>query len=353
MISVYYASFIPGLQDLVETMVRERLKDVRIKKLLDGAIIFETRCGYDRLNFFCFNNIFLVISIFEGPGSDHPLESHMKRACKIKERDLRISDNNQKIRSFRIVGSYENKLVPLNEKLKGEVERFIARQSRLSINRIRPDTEFWFLYRREGFSIFMKRLTKHPSFEKALHPGELPSQLAYLMCRLADPKKTDTLLDPFCGYGSIPCQGLKHFPLKQFWAFDLDPQAVKITQNKIPKTLRNRCRIQQADIHDIFSWIPEGEIDKIITDPPWGLYQNIRMPLEQFYEKILGIFERLLKPAGTLILLTAREDALAVSRKKTRALKQMKAIPILLSGKKAGIFVIKKMPPEPEPPSHR
>jgi 23S rRNA G2445 N2-methylase RlmL len=353
MISVYYASFIPGLQDLVETMVRERLKDVRIKKLLDGAIIFETRCGYDRLNFFCFNNIFLVISIFEGPGSDHPLESHMKRAGKIKERDLRISDNNQKIRSFRIVGSYENKLVPLNEKLKGEVERFIARQSRLSINRIRPDTEFWFLYRREGFSIFMKRLTKHPSFEKALHPGELPSQLAYLMCRLADPKKTDTLLDPFCGYGSIPCQGLKHFPLKQFWAFDLDPQAVKITQNKIPKTLRNRCRIQQADIHDIFSWIPEGEIDKIITDPPWGLYQNIRMPLEQFYEIILGIFERLLKPAGILILLTAREDALAVSRKKTRALKQMKAIPILLSGKKAGIFVIKKMPPEPEPPSHR
>ncbi|MDR2759673.1 MAG: methyltransferase [Spirochaetaceae bacterium] len=343
---VYYASFIPGLQELVGTIVRERLEDVRIKKLLDGAIVFETHCGYDRLNFFCFNNIFLVISIIENPGSENPLESHMKRACKIRETDPRISGNNQKIRSFRIIGSYENKLVPLNEKIKGETERFITRQSRLSVNRTRPDTEFWFLYRREGFSIFMKRLTKHPSFEKVLHPGELPPQLAYLMCRLAAPKKNDTLLDPFCGYGSIPCEGLKHFPLKQFWAFDLDPQAVKITQNKIRGTLRNRCRIQQADICDIFSWLPEGGVDKIITDPPWGLYQNTRIPLGQFYEKTLGIFDRLLKPAGTLVLLTAQEAAAILTKIKT--LKQVKAIPILLSGKKAGIFIIKKAPPEPE-----
>ncbi|MDR2630225.1 MAG: methyltransferase [Spirochaetaceae bacterium] len=348
---VYYASFIPGLQDLVGTIVKERLEDARIKKLLDGAMVFETHCTYDRLSFFCFNNIFLVISIIENPGADHPLEAHMKRASAEREPDPRISGNNQRIRSFRVIGSYENKLVPLNEKIKRETERFIARQSRLSVNRTKPDTEFWFLYRREGFSIFMKRLTKHPSFEKALHPGELPPQLAYLMCRLAEPGKNDILLDPFCGYGSIPSQSLKHFPLKQFWAFDLDPAAVKITHTKIRGTLRERCRIQRADIYDIFSWLPAGGVDKIITDPPWGLYQASRIPLEQFYEKILEIFEKLLKPAGTLVLLTAQGEALAAGLTKFRTLEPRKAIPILLSGKKAGIFVIKKT--EPEDPSIR
>jgi predicted RNA methylase len=339
---VYYASFIPGLQELVADIIKQRLEDAVIKKLLDGAVVFETRCPYDGLNFFCFTNIFLVISILENPGSGRPLEFHMKQVAKTRGIQPLISGNNQKIRSFRIIGSYENKLVPLNERIRGETEGFIARQARLSVNRTRPDTEFWFLYRREGFSVFMKRLTKHPSAEKTRHPGELPSQLAYVMCRLADPKKNDILLDPFCGYGSIPQAGLKHFPCKQFWAFDRDPRAVRISRNKIPR--RDNCRILTAGIGDIFSRLSGEGVDKIITDPPWGLYQDTPSPLDQFYEKILGIFERLLKPGGVLVLLTAQKEVLAAALEKTGKLEQTRAIPLLLSGKKAGIFVIKKHP---------
>ena len=63
--NLYYGSFVPGMQDVIEEVVRERLSDVSVVKLHDGAIVFETDCSYDRLNFFCFNNIFAVIDILD------------------------------------------------------------------------------------------------------------------------------------------------------------------------------------------------------------------------------------------------------------------------------------------------
>ncbi|WP_461248368.1 hypothetical protein, partial [Treponema sp. R6D11] len=67
---LYYATFIPGLQTFIEQVIKERLSDVKIKKLLDGAVIFETETSYDKLNFFCFNNIFAVISIMDHADND-------------------------------------------------------------------------------------------------------------------------------------------------------------------------------------------------------------------------------------------------------------------------------------------
>jgi len=68
--NVFYAAFIPGLQNLIADVIKERLSDVKIHKLLDGAVLFETVTDYDKLNFFCFNNIFAVIDVIEHADSD-------------------------------------------------------------------------------------------------------------------------------------------------------------------------------------------------------------------------------------------------------------------------------------------
>jgi hypothetical protein len=213
----YYAAFVPGLQQVAADIVRARLPDVRIDRLLDGAIVFETQCTYDRLNFFCFNNIFAVISIVENPVREGALEAHIE-AARRQGRQRVIAENNRKIRSFRVVCSDENRLTPVREGSRGELERYIAGQSGLFVDRGRPDTEFWLLYRREGFSVFMKRLTKHPSLEKTRHPGELSSPLAYMLCRISEPKPGEVVVDPFCGYGSILEERQKRFPPALFYA---------------------------------------------------------------------------------------------------------------------------------------
>jgi predicted RNA methylase len=341
---IYYASFIPGIQQIVESIVRERLSDVCIHKLLDGAIIFESSCTYDRLNFFCFNNIFAVIDRREQLCTGTALESYIRSLCKRGLKSVVISENNKKIRSFRIVISMENRPVAVSDRTRLEVEHYIGTQSGLRPDRSAPDTEFWFLYRSEtpsqGFSIFMKRLTKHASLEKTLHKGELPPSLAYILCRLSQPVYTDTVMDPFCGYGSIPEQLFKHFPLERFYAFDIDDTALNYTRTKLSRISPSKCSIQKADIALVPSLLRPACLDVIITDPPWGIYKPIPS-IDRFYTEMLTLFAGLLKPAGRAVILSARDGGLDAAAN-TGSFEIVSTIPVLVSGRKATIFVLKK-----------
>jgi tRNA1(Val) A37 N6-methylase TrmN6 len=339
------------MQKIVEAIVRERLPDVKIEKLLDGAVLFETRCTYDKLNFFCFNNIFAVISIVENSAIENALEAHIYVACRSGPSPV-IAENTKKIRSFRIVCSRENTPAAVDERLRRDVERYIAVQSGLVPDRSRPDTEFWFLRRREGFSVFMKRLTRHGSFEKTLHAGELPPPLAYLLCRLSGPKPGDAAADPFCGYGAIPAEGLKRFPMSRFYASDRDGKALGYARKKLTGNLGGRCVLRQADVYELSALLPPESLDAIITDPPWGFYAGVQspdadggrpgVPIGRFYADILEIFTGLLKPGGVSVVLTACQRELTDGAARTGKLEILDAIPILLSGKKAAVFVLKK-----------
>jgi len=327
------------MQDVIAEVVGERLSDVSITKLLDGAIVFETECSYDRLNFFCFNNIFAVIDVLDvQAGAASPLERHIRKICSAGTgcRAV-ISANNKKIKSFRLVCSLENTPAPVNEGLRQEAEHYIAVNSGLKVDRSGPDTEFWFLYRREGFSVFMKRLTR--SSEKSLYPGELTPQLAWLLCRLGGLGPGETAADPFCGYGAIPEAALKHFPIEKFYASDSDSRCIKITRTK-PALKNKRCEIRRADVFSVPEFLPFGGIDVIITDPPWGLYKETDIPIEQFYEKTLVVFLRLLKPAGRAVILTAAKREFESAAAKTPELTITRTIPILVAGKKAAVYVM-------------
>ena len=345
--NIFYASFVPGMKELIAEILRQRLPDVSLVKLLDGAVIFETECTYDRLNFFCFNNIFAVIDIFDGnvqarPGTAAPLELHAKKILAAGKTEMAcavIPENSKKIKTFRIVCSLENKPASISENARCGIESFVMRNSALRPNRSGADTEFWFLYRREGFSVFMKRLTR--SVEKRLPPGELPPQLAWLLCRVAGLKPGETALDPFCGYGSIAEAAVKHFPVKIFFALDIDDRCIKIARQK--QSLKNtRCEIRHVDSFAAHDFLPEGAFDAIITDPPWGMYKETGIPLEKFYEDTLALFFRLLKGGGRSVILTAARRELELAAEKTPGLRVTQIIPVLVSGKKASVYVMEK-----------
>jgi hypothetical protein len=341
----YYATFAPGLEEPVEAIVKERLPGVKIQKLLEGAVIFETSTGYDRFDFCCFNNIFAVVSILEAPGPERALENHIRFLCSRRKTEPVIAENADlpaKARSFRIICSLENRLTAVDEKTRAAAERYIAERSGLAVNRSRPGAEFWFLYRREGFSICMKRLTRRGSFEKTLHPGELPPPLAYTLCRLSEPRPADIVADPFCGYGSILEQRVKHFPLARFYASDIDRRAVDFARKKITGPLLDRCHIRRIDMRDIFSVIPEGSVDRIITDPPWGMYAETPVPIGQFYGDMIAVFGRLLKRGGAAVVLTARGEELTQAAEQSGVLSITKVIPILVSGKKARVTLLRR-----------
>ena len=359
----YYASFVPGLEESVAEIVRERLGDVIISRLLEGAIIFETACTYDRLNFFCFHNIFVLGDLADlGPGRSVPadsvqaLEYHMKKVCHGPPSPA-LGGNNSRIRSFRIVTAVENRPAAVDERIRRETEKYIARYSGLKPDRSGPDTEFWFLLRREGsrrkspeageanFVVFMKRLTKHPAFEKVLCPGELHPQLAYMLCALGRPRAGETALDPFCGFGSIPREGLRRFPLAEFHASDLDEKALDLAGKKFMGPSAKRCRFQKSDFRDLPSLLGRERIDLIVTDPPWGHFGGKRPGgMENFYTEMAGVFSELLKNGGRAVILCGETEALMAGMEKGKTLRVIKTIPVLVSGHKASVVLAEKGP---------
>jgi tRNA G10 N-methylase Trm11 len=183
----------------------------------------------------------------------------------------------------------------------------------------------------------MKRLTLRSSWEKTLHKGELPPPLAWTLCRLARLSHGDAVLDPFCGYGSIPEAALKHFHITKFIACDNGREAALHAKTRFEKRKKTGFVFYQDDFSNLPSFIAEKSVDAIVTDPPWGQYRE--MNTIDFYKKMFCVFEKLLKEKGRIAMLCAKD--IDVSGALPPCFKIENSIPILLSGKKAVIYQIR------------
>jgi len=353
--NLFYAAFIPGLQNFIEQVIKERLSDVKIHKLLDGAVLFETDTSYDKLNFFCFNNIFACIDVAEeshtgtrrrggnGKQDNNLLEGYIESILS-KDIDSRgiIANNSKNIQSFRIVVSNENVPAAIDDRLRARAESYISRFSGLKVSRSLPNTEFWFLYRRDdnskqNFSIFMKRLTLRSSWEKTLHKGELPPPLAWTLCHLAELKHSDVVLDLFCGYGSIPEATFKYFHITNFIACENDSEAAKYSTARFIKRKKGEFNFYRTDFAELPLLLNEKSVDVIVTDPPWGHFKESNE--DGFLVKMFGVFDKLLKDGGRAVVLYANDENFA--KVKPASFELQDQIPILLSGKKAVIYILK------------
>jgi len=180
----------------------------------------------------------------------------------------------------------------------------------------------------------MKRLTIRPSWEKTLHKGELPPPLAWTLCRLARLVHSDTVLDPFCGYGSIPDAALKHFHINKFIACDNNREAALFTKSRFNKRKKDDFVFYESDFSALPALIAEKSIDAIVTDPPWGEYQEINKTA--FYKKMFDVFHKLLKDGGRIVVLYANDEEFL--NMVLGCFKQENKVPILLSGRKAVIY---------------
>lgn len=338
----FLGTFISGTGEIVEGMLRQRLKDLNLIALPDGAAEFETALPYSDLNLFCFNNIFRVLHKGELTDSETALDQYLKELPASQPDWAAARENSAKIRSFRLVTSRQNRLVSVNPGLRERLEQKIVKMSGLRVDRSRPDTEFWLLSRDDGTCYFLKRLSRHTAYDKLLDPGELHPELAYMMCWLTDPKYTDVVLDPFCGYGAIPLQRCKRFPFARLYAFDKNEKALGRTREKLPRKNPNII-IKNQDALSLSKALPPESVDAVITDPPWGFFEDVGMELEEFYEKTLRQLDFVLKPGGRLALLTAKKDEFRGAVEKLPRLSFRKEYDILVSGKKTGLYLLEKV----------
>jgi tRNA G10 N-methylase Trm11 len=347
--NIYFASFAAGMRLVVEDILKKQIQDVKILRLFENAVLFETGNSYSTLNMFCFNNIFLLIAYTEKM-RPMMIENFIRQVADSGIQSEVISNNTKKYKTFRVVVSSENRLVQVADGLKNKIEKLISSQSNLLLDKRNPDAEFWITRLNDGFCCFMKRLSRHAAYEKTLNKGELHPEIAFLMNWLADADKNDVVLDPFCGYGAIPVMRALHFPTKQIYAFDCDAKMAGIVKKKIAKrkslTNMKNILVKKIDVKDLDKELPPESVDKIVTDPPWGEYEKLKMGVKEYYYFILSQLEKVLENDGIIVMLAGREIDMASLVSKFSNLSLLQNYNMLVSGKKANMVKIIKKTPE-------
>jgi len=340
----YLSTFTAGLGGPVRQALEERLPGVRVELDLDGLLTFQSgrdAAAVRALPFF--NNSFLVLKTFPGLGAqrgEDVLDEML--ATVLRDGDLAGRLPRQLKGSFRLVTSWSNVLTAVDRELLEKVEARIAASGRLRPHRGRPDHEIWLSYRSEGYGFLLLRLTRHTAHEKVLDKGTLRPEIAWMLCWLSEPREGELMLDPFCGSGAIPLMRATQFPRGLVLASDLDAVLVEKLKAKVKEgDLKRRVVVRQGDARQL-SRYEDGSIHKIVTDPPWGSFQELAGGPEAFYREVLTELARVLIAGGLLVILLARADFLPLLLETLPELELVESWPILVSGKKAAVYKLRK-----------
>lgn len=338
----YFLTFPSWIEGVVSEVIKSKDHSARVEQELDGGIIFSSTLNFQFFVSLPFvNNCFQILNTFQIQKDSKNCLATSARWINSYLQKTRLHLPHLKGRTFRVIASYHNTLSKLPPKEHKQVESLLSRQSGWHVNRVKPDNEFWILQRSEGLVLFMLRLSKNPKHREVVKKWELSVPIAFAMCRLAKINKHDTILDPFVWYGGIPKVMQKYFQSKKIIVWDIDNKLVQDMKHAFSKF--NNILVQKNDackLDHIASW----SIDKVVTDPPWWIFEKIDN-MGEFYKSFLIEFDRILKPQGKLVLLTAKKEILEdlLNHHFKWIYKLEKAFHILVSGKKSAIYVINKI----------
>ncbi|MCW4052780.1 MAG: THUMP domain-containing protein [Candidatus Bathyarchaeota archaeon] len=147
-------------------------------------------------------------------------------------------------------------------------------------------------------SFFHRRPRKRPFF----HPSTMPPKLARCMVNLAEPRKGDWLLDPFCGAGSFLIEG--GLLGCRIVGFDAKKLMVEGTWRNLKYF---NIKVEGLAVADA-RHLPLNKVDRIVTDPPYGRSAST---MGQTAMQIIKDFLKL----SSAILVTGQRMCMAAPRK--------------------------------------
>ena len=324
----FISSFITGFQHVVEKNLPQILAGVKILHVFDGLIHYQYAGDSHNLDkIIYFNNTFFVLKTMKGKGLNFP---SLVGAVSSEKKYYLINKG-----TFRVRFQNENQFVKVDKNISKKAEETVLHNSKLHLDRLSPTTEIWYSIRREGFAFCGQLISNREFTEKNLNKGELRPEIAYLICCYADLNQDDVVAEPFCGYGSIPVQLIKKFRFQKLFASDIDKE--KISNNMQKKQLKDNPQIELS-VNDAFvlPQIIDRSVDVVITDPPWGYFEQID-DIGEFYKKMFTSFKRILKENGRMIILSARKDEIEKAALEMNV-QILSSLHTLVNGKKASLY---------------
>lgn len=338
----YFSTFITGFQEVVEVELKKLLPELKILKILGGLIIYETSASIkdiQKLRFINNSYVWLSQSSYtEGQKPEQVIEPLLRMSDFTRSKG---ATSLKFVKFFRVIISKENGTIAVDRKLLEKAESKILYSTNLKVHKTLPDIEYWFIIRNEGISLFGARITPlGKETTRKYEKGELRQELAHLLILLSDPQKEDVVLDPFAGSGAIVFERVQTFPYTKMYASDIKEDLIEDLRRK------TKWGQQKIDVekHDALSLdnLEDNSINKIITDPPWGLFEKLQDDIVDFYKKMLDEFHRILIQDGTAVILVGRGNGFDKVLSESK-FSQIQKIDILVSGQKASIFKLKRI----------
>jgi len=328
--SEFVSTFITGFGNVVLEQLFKDLPGIKVIALYDGLIHYRYNGNYRIIKKLVYlNNTFSVILIFQK--KNITFDKMINLSCKRKYRLLMSTG------SFRVRFSIENQFYRVDKSLLNLAEKHVISCSNLSINRVNPTTEIWYMIRSEGIGFYCQLIFGRKVQEKNLSKGELRPELANLMCGCAKLNADSIVCDPFCGYGAIPKELLNAYKIKKVMASDIDKARI-VQLRKSSLSQNPKLVLSIGSVMDL-KFIEDHTVDAVITDPPWGCYENIDN-IEAFYIAMLSELKRITKKNATIVILSARKSELIQSCNQLGVV-LLEQINTLVNGKKAAVFVLK------------
>ena len=328
----FISTFMTGFQDVVAADLFARLDGVKVINVYDGLIHYKyTGNSRDLEKIIYFNNTFYVLKTTDSKNAGtKPADFNFLVNAVAQEKKYYLINKG----SFRVRFIKENQFEKVDKKLVAKAEETVLKNSKLKLDRLSPSTEIWYCLRSEGFGFCGQLISKREYTEKNLNKGELRPELAYLICSFAKISPQSAILEPFCGYGSIPVQLSKRFDFARLLVSDIDSEKIElVSQKKALKKEAIKVSVQNALI---LPEVDDNSIDFIISDPPWGFYEDIG-DICEFYRNMFNSFRRVLKQDGKMIILTARTEELKKITIEQNIFVE-DSLHTLVNGKKASLF---------------
>lgn len=238
---------------------------------------------------------------------------------------------------FRVMAHIDGELSSIDPGARKGIERAVSSSTGRRVEPRGMCQEYWVVGRLDMRELmFCARLPKAARPKKS--PGAVSYELSSMLVLASRPSAQDVYLDPFAGSGSFILARLD-MPAHEIIYSDMD---LKSHRKSFPSELARDKRVHLlSEDALILPSISDGEIDVIVTDPPWGEYEELPMPYEEFALAVGESFARVLAPAtGRFILLCARRGAQTYHKGlEAAALIIDAAHEILVNGHPATVFV--------------
>lgn len=201
-----------------------------------------------------------------------------------------------------------------------------------------------------GTQINVSDLSKDRHFLKFRNAVTVKTNIAYALVRLGNIQPGHTVLDPFCGSGTLLLEALEVFQKKIFCiGLDVSKRSAAGSQeNALAENFGSDvCKFVCSDARGLRRHVDDESVDAIISNLPWGVQtgpKNSVTDLGTLYEIFLRTAWYVLKPGGRIVMLVLRGlQTMRIVRKLSGRYKLLSVNVVRTTNNLPSILVVEKL----------